>query len=58
MNEQYFYCYSPRLKGRLLNEGERFICVGLNEKTGKKFWLFKQTDKLTGVLSEWKREKS
>jgi hypothetical protein len=54
VNEQYFYCYSPRLKERLLAEGERFICVGLNESTGKKFWLFPQTERLGEVLTDWK----
>ena len=57
MNRNYFYCYSPKLKGRLLNEGERFICVGINENTGKKFWLFEQSEKLSEVLTEWKQRK-
>lgn len=56
MND-YFYCYSPRLKSRLLDEGERFICVGINEKTDRKFWLFKNSEKLNGVLDAWRREK-
>lgn len=57
-NGGYFYCYSPNLKSRLLNEGERFICVGLNEKTKRKFWLFEQNNKLGEVLTEWRREKA
>lgn len=57
MND-YFYCYSPRLKSRLLDEGERFICVGINEKSGRKFWLFKNSEKLNGVLDAWRREKA
>lgn len=52
-NESYFYCYSPQLKTKLLAEGERFICVGLNESTQRKFWLFKQTDLLGEVLAKW-----
>lgn len=58
MNRDYFYCYSPRLKDRLLDEGERFICVGLNENTRKKFWLFKQTTNLGEVMDAWRREKA
>jgi len=53
MNNDFFYCYSPQLKARLLDEGERFICAGLNESTMRKFWLFKQNDKLSEVLAEW-----
>ena len=56
--KNYFYCYSPRLKSRLLDEGERFICVGINEKSGRKFWLFETTDKLNDVLNTWRREKT
>ena len=52
-NETYFYCYSPQLKTKLLTEGERFICVGLNESTQRKFWLFKQTEALGEVLAKW-----
>lgn len=47
----YFFCYSPRLKGRLLDAGLRFICVGINESTGRKFWLFEQTPKLSELLA-------
>lgn len=49
----YFFCYSARLKNRLLDAGERYICVGLNESTMRKFWLFKQTDSLAEVLESW-----
>jgi len=58
LNTDYFYCYSPRLKDRLLDEGERFICVGLNENTRKKFWLFENTPKLAEVMGVWRREKA
>lgn len=54
-SDRFFYCYSPPLKDRLLDKGERFICVGLHEKTRKKFWLFERTDNLNEVLTEWGR---
>lgn len=57
MNRDYFFCYSPKLKERLLAEGERYICVGIHEKTGKKFWLFPQTKRLGEVLAEWSKRK-
>lgn len=57
VNESYFYCYSPQLKARLVNEGERFICVGLNENTKRKFWLFKQTESLGIVLAKWREDR-
>ncbi|MCM3314885.1 hypothetical protein M3626_21035 [Psychrobacillus sp. MER TA 17] len=54
MEQRYFYCYSPRLATRLIEAGERYICVGLNEKTHKKFWLFPQSNGLDNVLDEWR----
>lgn len=57
MNNEFFYCYSPRLKNHLLSKGERFICVGVHERTGKKFWLFPQTERLGEILTEWKSRK-
>jgi len=50
----FFYCYSPRLKQSLLDAGERFICVGLNESTGRKFWLFPQNERLSDVIATHK----
>ncbi len=49
----YFFCYSPRLKTQLLDAGERFICVGINESTQRKFWLFAQNASLSEVLADW-----
>lgn len=54
----YFFCYSPRLKDRLLDAGERYICVGLNESTKRKFWLFPQSDALGEVIADHKAAKS
>lgn len=44
--KDYFYCYSPRLQRALYANGFRFICVGLNIKTGAVFWLYEATDEL------------
>lgn len=56
-NNGYFFCYSPRLKQRLLDVGERFICVGINEKTGRKFWLFPQTNAIGDAVAEHKADR-
>ena len=48
----YFFCYSARLKNRLLDAGERYICVGLNESTKRKFWLFPQSDTIGEVIAD------
>lgn len=49
--KDYFFCYSPNLKGRLLDAGLRYICVGKNESTGRNFWLFEQSPALSEALS-------
>lgn len=38
--ERFFFCYSARLKRALEANGFRHICVGLNERTNQKFWLY------------------
>lgn len=38
--ERYFFCYSARLQKALEYHGFRYICVGINERTGAKFWLY------------------
>lgn len=46
MEHRYFYCYSARLKKALTANGFRPICMGINGKSHKKFWLFEGTDEL------------
>lgn len=53
----YFYCYSPKLKAHLIDAGERFVCVGLHETTHRKFWLFQQSDRLSELLAQWAANK-
>lgn len=33
--------------------GHRYICVGLNEKTGGRFWLFAKDDAVKRTLDEY-----
>ncbi len=44
--KDYFYCYSPRLQRAFHANGFKYICVGLNIKTGAVFWLYEATDEL------------
>lgn len=53
MNEGFFYCHSPNLHEYLQRNGQRYICVGLNENTLKKFWQYRRSDELHRLLSEW-----
>ena len=58
MNDKYLYCYSARMKAYLMRKGFRYICVGLNERAGSRFWLFEKTPKLGATLDEYEREKA
>lgn len=44
--DRLFFCYSPRLKRALEAHGFNYICVGINERTQTKFWLYEGTDEL------------
>lgn len=44
--ERFFFCYSARLKRALEANGFRYICVGINENTQRKFWLYHGTQEL------------
>ena len=44
--ERFFFCYSVRLKRALESNGFRYICVGINEHTNAKFWLYVGTPEL------------
>lgn len=51
--KDFLYCYSVKLRDFLLRQGHRYICVGLNEKAGTRFWLFEKTDDLKRSLDEY-----
>ena len=38
--ERFFFCYSARLKRALEYNGFHYVCVGINEHTNKRFWLY------------------
>ena len=57
MSNEYLYCYSPRLFSFLRERGQRYICVGINENTGGRFWLFRKTAEVRRLLDEYDRMK-
>jgi len=50
---EFFYCYSPVLYRFLRDKGAKYICTGLNEKTMRQFWQYKQTPSLNGLLDTY-----
>jgi hypothetical protein len=53
MSNDFLYCYSPAMLSFLRAKGHRYICVGVNEKTGGKFWLFTKDDGVRRSLDEY-----
>jgi len=53
MSNAYLYCYSPGMFHFLRAKGLRYICVGINEKTGGRFWLFAKDDAVRRALDEY-----
>jgi hypothetical protein len=53
----YLYCYSPAMFHYLRSRGHRYICVGVNERTGGRFWLFAKDDAVRRTLDEYESVK-
>jgi len=51
--KDFLYCYSVRLRDFLLDDGHKYICVGINEKSNTRFWLFEKTDGVKSSLDEY-----
>lgn len=51
-----FYCYSPKLKRFLSENGIKFLHKGLNEGTNKNFWVYERNSQLNSLLTEWSQE--
>lgn len=46
MGNKLFFCYSERMKRALVANGFKYICLGWNNRTKTKFWLFWATEEL------------
>ena len=55
--DKYLYCYSTTLYHFLMAGGQRYICIGVNERTGNRFYLFEKTSELRALLDEYDKRK-
>lgn len=54
MENQFFYCYSGKLKSFLIYKNNiRYLHKGHNDKTNKDFWVFYRDEQLNNALTEW-----
>lgn len=57
MHNDFLYCYSPSLFHFLRRKGRKYICIGVNERTGGRFWLFVKDDAVRRDLDEYAASK-
>lgn len=48
-----FYCYNPKLRKYLDQNGTRWIEKGVHFKTGNPFWVFERSTRLSSLLDEF-----
>lgn len=54
---KYFYCYSWNFKERLLCEGIQLVMSSKNTTTNKTCWVFENSEQITRILEEWRKNK-
>jgi hypothetical protein len=52
--EDFFKCFSGKLKKFLLEQGNDYIMKAKDCKSDNVFWLFEKTNKLDGDLRQWR----
>lgn len=53
MENNFFYCYSLKLKDFLKSQGFRFITKGLHPKSGRPFFMFEKSEMLDKAIVKW-----
>ncbi|WP_052723764.1 hypothetical protein [Paenibacillus wulumuqiensis] len=49
----FLYVYSTALF-KFLQQGRfRYVCIGVNERSGGRFWLYVKTEELRGALDRY-----
>lgn len=55
--DQYFFCYNKQVSDFLSEKGMKYITVAIDPKTRKMYSLYKQSDLLNQLLTEYKLNK-
>lgn len=53
MANNYYFCYSIKLKDFLKCQGLRYILKGLHHKTHRPFFMFERCEELDTALTKW-----
>lgn len=52
-NKENFYCYSLRLFHYISAFGEKCYASKENQKSGKRYWIFKKSDRLDKIIASY-----
>ena len=53
MNNQYFYCYSVKMKDFLKSQGLNYITKALNPNSNKPYFMFDKSKELDLAIKKW-----
>jgi hypothetical protein len=53
--KEFYTCYSINLMRFLKAHGFSYISRGVNDRTGRTFWVFEVTPKLSEALTNWSK---
>lgn len=53
MENNYFYCYSCKLKDFLKSQNLRYIMKGLHYKSKRPFFMFEKSKELDEAIVKW-----
>ena len=51
--DNFFYCYSCKMKDFLKSQGLRFITKAIHPKTNRVFFIFEKCDELDKAITKW-----
>lgn len=54
---QYFYCYSSRMSYFIRAFNVKYIDIGLNAKSGTKYYVFEKSEKLDRIIELYNKVK-
>lgn len=52
---RYFYCYSSKLRKFIRDQGIRWVDKGINNNSGKPFWMFERGNELDEVIELYQK---
>lgn len=56
-NKELFYCYSLRLFHYISAFKEECLASKINKLSGKRYWVFKKSDRLDKIIDSYNRVK-